>query len=57
MPRTPRKRLVGRAEDYERRERERRYAELECELHGQRQAGQSELRTVEQSVTDNYTAA
>ena len=57
MPRTPRKRLVGRAEDYERRERERRYTELEYELHCQRQAGQPELRTVEQSVTENNTAA
>jgi hypothetical protein len=53
VPRKGRKRLVGRVEDNERRDRERRYAELEDELHREWQAGQSEARPGEQSVADN----
>lgn len=33
MPRKPRKKIVGKAEDIERRERERKLAKLEQELH------------------------
>lgn len=55
MPRKRRKQLVGRAEDTDRRRREREYAELEDDLHRDRQAGQSEAGPGEQSVADDET--
>lgn len=54
MPRKRRKRLVGKAEDIERDEREGQYAELEAKLHRDWEARQSD-DAGEQPVTDDDT--